>query len=77
MTINNPLKLVKCFNDLGVKNVNHAKINKIRHEEIIIENVKFIFYLFNCIFLNIKAKYECKFYKINTSYITTAYIVKI
>ena len=54
---NDTLKLVKCFNDLGVRNVNHAKINKFRHEDIFIENVKYIFYLFNCIFLNIGAKY--------------------
>ena len=54
---NDPRELVKCFNDLGVKNVNHDKINKIRHKGIITENVKDIVNLFNYNFVNIGAKY--------------------
>ena len=54
---NDPHELVKCFIDLGVKNVNHDKINKIRHKGIIAENVKDIINLFNYNFVNIGAKY--------------------
>ena len=48
---------MKCFNDLGVKNVNDDKINTIRHEGIITENAKDIVNLFNYNFVNIGAKY--------------------
>ena len=54
---NDPRELIKCFNDLGVENVYHDKINKIRHKGIITENVKDIANLFNYNFVNIGAKY--------------------
>ena len=58
---NDPRELVKCFNDLGVKNVDHDKINKIRHKRIFTENVKDIVNLFNYNFVNIGAKYATVF----------------
>ena len=60
---NDPRELVKCFNDLGVQNINPDKINTIRHKGIITENVKDIVSLFNYNFVNIGAKYSTTFTK--------------
>ena len=44
---NDPRELVKCFNELGVKNVNRERISKIKHNEVITENIADIVNLFN------------------------------
>ena len=44
---NDPLELVKCFNAIGFKNVNHDQINTVRHKGIITKNGKDIVNLFN------------------------------
>ena len=55
---NDPRELVKCFNELGVKNVNRERISKIKHNEVITENIADIVNLFNYNFVNIGDKYS-------------------
>ena len=50
---NDPRELVKCFNELGVKNVNYERINKIKHNEVITENIADIVNLINYNFVNL------------------------
>ena len=47
----------KC-NELGVKNVNRERIRKIKHNEVITENIADIVNLFNYNFVNIGDKYS-------------------
>ena len=44
---NNPRELVKCLNEIGVKNVNRERISKIKHNEFTTENIADIVNLFN------------------------------
>ena len=55
---NDPKELVKCFNELGVKNVNYERISKLKHNEVITENIADIVNLFNYNFVNIGDKYS-------------------
>ena len=55
---NDPRALVKCFNELGVKNVNYERISKIKHNEVITKNIADIVSLFNYNFVNIGDKYS-------------------
>ena len=55
---NGPRELEKCFNELGVKNVNRERISKIKHNEVITENIADIVNLFNYNFVNIGDKYS-------------------
>ena len=55
---NDRRELVKCFNELGVKNVNREQISKIKHNEVITENIADIVNLFNYNFVNIGDKYS-------------------
>ena len=60
---NDPRELVKCFNELGVKNVNRERISKIKHNEVITENIADIVNLFNYNFVNIGANILLFFHK--------------
>ena len=53
-----PRELVKCFNELGVKNVNYERISKFKHNEVITENKADIVNLINYNFVNIGDKYS-------------------
>ena len=55
---NDPRELVKRFNELGVKNVNRERISKIKHNEVITENIADIVNLFNYNCVNIGDKYS-------------------
>ena len=55
---NDPRELVRCFNELGVKNVNYERISKIKDYEAITENIADIVNLFNYNFVNIGDKYS-------------------
>ena len=65
---NDPRELVKCFNELGVKNVNRERISKIKHNEVIIENIADIVNLFNYNFVNIGDKYSTILSKTNHTF---------
>ena len=54
---NDPGELAKCFNGLGVENVNRERISKIKHNDVITENIADIVNLFNYNFVNIGDKY--------------------
>ena len=53
---NDPRELGKCFNELGVKNVNRERISKIKHNDVITENIADIGNLFNYNYVNIGDK---------------------
>ena len=55
---NDPRELVKCFNELEVKNGNRERISYIQHNEVITENKADIVNLFYYNFVNIGDKYS-------------------
>ena len=55
---NDPRELVKCFNELGVTNINYERISKIKRNEVFSENIAATVNLFNYNFVNIGDKYS-------------------